>query len=489
MERMTGLDASFLYFETRTMHMHVVAAIVYDPSTVEGGYSFQKVKDTFAERLHLVPMLRRRLATVPFNVGHPVWVEDENFDLDYHVRRIGCPAPGGEEEFADVVADIASRRLDRTRPLWEQWIVEGLENGMIGSVMKMHHSTVDGVSGANMLIHFLDLEPSPPPKEDAEKEWKPERAPSGVTLMAGALAGRAMRPLRLTRQVTSSMLRFGNILFRRWVQRTPGRATPLTAPRTSFNTTITPHRKVAFSHIPLDEVKAIKNSVGCTVNDVVLAVTSGALRIYLEQGGEQPDRSLIACVPVSVRTDDDDEGKPGANKVSALFTSLATDIDDPLDRLMRIHHANLGAKGEHKAIGADFLRGWGELAAPNTFSLAARLYTGLHLSERHPVIHNLVISNVPGPPVPLYFSGARLVALYPLGPIFDGAALNLTVLSYLDSLYWGFHTSPEAMPRVWDLAHAVPEALAELRKAVESGAARAEPATEPQDPTAEQAPA
>jgi diacylglycerol O-acyltransferase len=477
MERMTGLDASFLYFETKTMHMHVVAAIVFDPSTVEGGYSFQKVKETIRDRLHLVPQLRRRLTTVPLNLGHPVWIEDEDFDLDYHVRRIGCPAPGGEEEFAEVVGDIAGRPLDRGRPMWEFWVVETLENGLVGAVVKMHHSTVDGVSGANLLVHFLDLQPNPPAKPEPEKEWKPERKPTGVSLAAGALASRAARPVRMVKQTASSSLRFGTIMFRRWVQRTPGMATPLTAPRTSFNTTITAHRKVAFAQIPLEDVKQIKRAVGCTVNDVVLTIASGALRSYLEQGGEHPDRSLIAVVPVSVRAGDDDS--PGANKVSALFTSLATDVDDPVERLTQIHNANLGAKGEHRAIGADFLRGWGELAAPNTFSLAARLYSGMHLAERHPVIHNLVISNVPGPPIPLYFAGAQLVALYPLGPIFDGAALNITVVSYLDTLYWGFHTSPEVMPRVWDLAHAVPEALEELTNAVEG----ASPAV------AEQAPA
>src|SRR5438105_6237482 len=299
---MTGLDASFLYFETRTVHMHVVAAIVYDPSTVPEGYSFDQVKETIGNRLHLAPPMRRRLATVPLNVGHPVWVEDEDFDLDYHVRRIGCPAPGGEEEFAEVVADTAGRPLDRSRPLWELWVVEGLDNGHVASVVKMHHSTVDGVSGANLLVHFLDLQSDPPPKPEPEEEWKPERAPSDVALLAGAVADRAMRPLKFARQTATSTMRFGNIMFRRWVQRTPGMATPLTAPRTSLNTTITRHRKVAFAQVALDDVKSIKNAMGTTVNDVVLALASGALRKYfLQQAEELSDRSLIACVPVSVR--------------------------------------------------------------------------------------------------------------------------------------------------------------------------------------------
>jgi WS/DGAT/MGAT family acyltransferase len=198
---------------------------------------------------------------------------------------------------------------------------------------------------------------------------------------------------------------------------------------------------------------------------VVLAVASGALRRFLEGKGELPDKSLIAVVPVSVRTEEEKTETVGSNKVSALFTSLATDIDDPVERLMAIHEVNKGAKEEHQAIGATFLQDWAEFAAPTTFALAARAYSGLKLADRHPVVHNLVISNVPGPPFPLWFAGARLVALNPLGPVMDGAALNITVISYMDSVDWGFIADKEAVPDLWDLAAAVPEALAELVKA------------------------
>ncbi len=225
---------------------------------------------------------------------------------------------------------------------------------------------------------------------------------------------------------------------------------------------------MAYTAVSLDDVKTIKKAFGTTVNDVVLTVASGALRRYLEQHDEGlPDKSLIATVPVSVRSEGEQE-TIGSNKVSALFTTLATDVDDPVERLMVIHEANKGAKEEHKAIGADMLQNWAEFAAPTTFSLAARAYSGLKLADRHPVVHNLVISNVPGPPMPLYFAGAQLTALYPLGPIFDGAALNITVLSYMDDVDWGFIANPDTVPALWDLAHAVPEALAELKKAAEA---------------------
>jgi WS/DGAT/MGAT family acyltransferase len=468
MERLTGLDAAFLYFETPTMHMHVCAVIVHDPSTVPGGYSFEKVRSTIESRLHLVPAFRRRLYEVPLRLHHPVWVEDSSFDLDYHVRRIACPAPGGEEQLAEIAGDIASRPLDRAKPLWEIWIVEGLENGHIASIAKMHHSTIDGVSGANLMVHFLDLEPNPAPKPQPEDEWQPERAPSDVELLAHAALSRATKPLGIAKMATKTIGSVGKLVLTRRRRGGPGMAAPLTAPRTSFNTVVTPHRKVAFARVPLEDIKAIRKAFDVKVNDVVLAVASGALRRYLDQRGELPDKSLLATVPVSVRVDDDQS--PGANKVSAMFSTLATDVDDPVERLRTIAAANRGAKEEHKAIGASMLQGWAEYAAPTTFSLAARLYSSFRLAERHPVIHNLVISNVPGPRFPIYFAGSKLVALYPLGPIFDGAALNITVLSYLDSVDWGLIACREVMPGLWDLAAAVPEALAELRKAADAAA-------------------
>jgi WS/DGAT/MGAT family acyltransferase len=465
MERLSGLDASFLYLETRNIHMQVLATVVIDPATVQGGYSFEKVKRTVAERLPGAPSLRRRLYSVPFNLHHPVWVEDPDFDLDYHVRRIGCPAPGGEKELAELVADMAGRPLDRTRPLWEQWIVEGLENGYVASISKMHHCTIDGVSGANLLMHFLDLEPTPEPKS-APAQWKPDRPPSDLELLGGALVARITKPLGVAQMFTKTAWRMGNLAVRR-IRGESGMAAPLTAPRTSFNTSITPHRKVAFARIPLDEVKAIKNSTGTKVNDVVLAVASGALRTYLEQGNEVPEKSLQAVVPVSVRTDEDKD-TIGTNMVSAMFTSLATDEPDPVERLRVIAEANKGAKEEFNAIGADLLQGWTEHAAPTTWSLAMRLYGSMKMAERHPPVFNLVISNVPGPQKPLYFAGGKLVELYPLGPVMDGLGLNITVLSYMDTLHWGLMAGREAMPRLWDLALAIPDALAELGKAVEA---------------------
>ncbi|MEX2556221.1 MAG: wax ester/triacylglycerol synthase family O-acyltransferase [Actinomycetota bacterium] len=468
MERMSGIDASFLYFETPNMHMHVVAAIVFDPSTVPGGYSFDHVKEMIRSRLHLAKPLRRKLVPTPLNLDHPVWVEDNDFDLDYHVRRIGCPSPGSEEQLSEIVGDIASRPLDRTRPLWEVWIVEGLENGYTAAVAKMHHCTIDGVSGANFMVHFFDLEPQGTERPGVDADWKPDRRPTDLELLGRALIARAQRPLNWVRVVPATLKSVGGFIAARRRTEGPGMPTPLRAPRTSFNATITPHRRTAFTHVPLDDVKAIKREFGTTVNDVVLAIVAGALRRYLESRDEMPDRSLLAAVPVSVRTGEE-EGDVGSNRVSAMFSTLATDVDDPVERLKQIAEANRGAKEEHKAIGADMLTKWGELAAPLTFSLAARFYTGLKLADRHAVVHNLVISNVPGPAFPLYFAGAKLVAMYPLGPIFDGAGLNITVLSYMDQLYFGLIGCREIVD-VWGIAGHITESFAELSKAAQAHA-------------------
>jgi WS/DGAT/MGAT family acyltransferase len=467
MIRLSGMDAMFLYGETPGTHLHVCAVIIVDPSTMPGGYSFNKIKSVMESRLHLVPQFRRRLATVPLGLHHPVWVDDADFDLDYHVRRIGCPAPCGPEEVGDIAADIAGRPLDRTKPLWEFWVVEGLADGQLAIIGKMHHSTIDGVSGANLMMEVLDLEPDPKDKPQHPEEFHPASVPSEWRLLGDALGEVVRHPLRIVKLVPSTVGAVASFVSARRSHETPssGMATPFSAPTTNFNGPITPHRKVAFVDLPLDDIKNLRRGVeGATVNDVVMAVCSGALRRYLLGRNELPDKSLTAAVPVSVHAEAV-EGA-GANQVSVLFSTLHTDIEDPLERLQKIHDVNKGAKAEQKAIGASTLMGWTELAAPITFSLAMRLLSASRLADRMPPPFNLIISNVPGPPIPLYFCGARLGHLYPLGPILGGLGLNITVLSNMGHMNFGFIACRELMPDLWDLAHAVPEAVAELEKAV-----------------------
>jgi hypothetical protein len=414
MERLTGLDAAFLYIETPSHHMHVSMVSVFDTSTMPGGYSFEKVRAIVEERIPMIPMFRRRLVEVPFRLHHPIWVDDPDFDLDYHLRRIGAPAPGGIKELCDLAGEFTSRQLDRSRPLWELCIVEGLENGNIGVLAKVHHSTIDGVSGAEVMVHLFDLEPAPA---------TPPEPPPEPTVPA-----------------------------------------PFAAPATTLNAAITPHRNVAAVTLPFDDVKAVKRALGTTVNDVVLAVCAGALRRYLDTHGELPEDPLVAVVPISVRNDPEIESG-GSNQVSAMFTSLATDVTDPRERLLAIAEVTRAAKEEHNAIGAKLLQDWAEFAAPRLFARASRLYSSMNLADRHRPIHNVIISNVPGPPFPLYLAGAQLELLCPLGPVMEGAALNITVISYMDRLDVGLIACREVVPDLWDLAEGFHDALEELTDA------------------------
>jgi WS/DGAT/MGAT family acyltransferase len=471
MLRLGGLDAAFLYFETPTMHMHVGGLMLIDPSTMPEPYSYARMHDYIESRLPLVPAFRRKLATVPLNLGRPYWVEDEDFDLDYHLHRVAVPAPGGDKETAEVTAEILSRPMDRSRPLWQMSILEGRTDGLIGIVSQLHHSTIDGITGANMMAELFDLEPGAPPRKPIPDSWEPEHKPSELAMIGRAVYDIIGRPVNAAKLVPGTVLGVGKLLTRR-TRGAPGMPAPFTAPRTSFNATVTPHRVVAYTHVPLEDVKRVKNAFGVKLNDVVVALCSGALRRYLADRDELPDRSLIAAIPVSVH--DRSADREGTTKVSVMFSSLESDVDDPGERLRAIAATNIAAKEEHELVGAQLLQNWAEHAAPNTFSLAARVYSSLRIADRHPVVHNLIVSNVPGPPIPLYFAGGKLVALHPLGPVMDGAGLNVTVLSNMDVLGFGFIACRELMPQLWDLADAVPLALAELLEAADgvSGEAR-----------------
>jgi diacylglycerol O-acyltransferase / wax synthase len=459
-ERLPGLDASFLYFETPNMHMHVAMTAIFDPSTMPDGYEFGKIKDFIASRLHLVPPFRRRVVEVPFRLNHPIWVEDPNFDLDYHIRRIGAPTPGGHEELAELAAQIASTPLDRSRPLWELYVVEGLADGNIGVVTKMHHCAVDGVSGAELMVNLFDLEPGGRELEPPEPRT-PEPIPSDLSLVRHAVASRARRTVGIFPLLGTTAKTVSTLVSRHRDPEAVVGAVPLTAPPTPWNASITPHRRMAFTRVSLEDVKAVKNHVGCTVNDVVLGLMAGTLRRYLEANDAfTPDQPLVAVCPVSVRADEE-RGEMN-NKVSAMFTSLATDVDDPLERLRTINLVTKGAKEDHNALGANLLQDWAEHAAPTTFALAARLYSSLHLSDRHRPIHNVVISNVPGPPFPLYYAGAKLVYTLPMGPVMEGAGLNITVLSYMDNVDIGFMACRELVPDVWSLTGYVADSMDEL---------------------------
>ena len=456
MERLTGLDAAFLYLETPTHHMHVAMTMVLDATSMPGGYSFDKIKDFIEKRLHLVPPFRRRLVNVPLNLHHPVWVDDPHFDLDYHIRRIGCPAPGGRRELGEMAGQIASSPLDRSRPLWELWVIEGLKQDRIGIVTKVHHAAIDGASGAELMVHLFSLEADSPDPEPAPPR-EPEKIPNELELLGYAAVSKAKRTMTLPRLLSDTVGAVNRVVAGRRDPLVAVGAAPLTAPRTSWTGALSTGRNVGFARVPLPAIKALKTHFGCTVNDVVLALCTGTLRGYMEARDELPDAPLVATCPVSVRPDG--ENTVG-NKVSAMFTSLPTNEDDPAERVRLIQECTVGAKAEHKAVGADMLQNWAEYAAPNTINLASRLYSSFGLAASHRPVHNVIISNVPGPPFPLFYSGAEMVAAYPMGPVMEGVGLNITVFSYQDSVDFGFMVDRVLIPDAWALADRVRDALA-----------------------------
>lgn len=467
MKRLTGIDATFLYMETPTNHMHVASTAVFDPSTVPGGYSFEKVRQLVMERLPLVPPFRQRLVEVPFGLHHPLWVEDPDFDLDYHLRRAALPAPGGDRELAEFAEEVTSRQLDRRRPLWEMYVVEGLEHGMIATVTKLHHAAIDGVSGAEITVNLLDLqaEPAPPTPDD----WKPDRVPTDLELVGYAVSSLSRQPLAAAKAVRRTAEMALSLRRRNRQPNVSPPPAPFSAPRTSLNQSISAQRRFAFAQVSLDDVKMVKNALGGTVNDVVLALCAGALRNYLDDEGERPDKDLVAMVPISVRTEEQ-KGTMG-NQVASMLVSLATTISDPAARLAAITEGTKAAKEQERAVGVSDLMNWVEFAAPAVAARAARLASSMRVADRFSPFFNVTISNVPGPDFPLYSAGARMVAMYPMGPITDGAGLNMTVMSYMGWLNFGLVACRETVPRVWDIARGLELSLEEMKKAADGRAA------------------
>jgi diacylglycerol O-acyltransferase len=475
-ERLSGIDAGFLYMETPTLHMHTLKISIVDPATVPGGYSFALVGEVLGERLHLLPPFRRRLLEVPGGLHHPLWVEDPDFDLAHHLHRAEIAAPGGLREFGDLISDIASRQLDRHYPLWELWVVEGLEHGHIGFVAKIHHAAADGVAAAAMLANVLQAEADPGgrPADEADpgpvappsQPWRPEPIPTGTERLVDAARDLLRNIASLPGLLRRTAAGLAAVLRR---QRSGALSPPLpfSTPRTSFNRALTPNRWFAMAALPLEEVKAVRRALDVTMNDVVLALCAGALRRYLDERGELPERPLLAGVPVSTGRVDDEQRLVG-NRVSNLFTSLRTDIADPVERLRAIHDVTQAAKEVQNALGAEMLVEWSEVTPPRIFSAWMRLYSRLKLADRHRPPINLVISNVPGPRQPLHIAGGRLLDIYSMGPILEGIGLNITVWSYVDRLGFGLVACRETMPDLWDLADHLHDALAELRKAAQA---------------------
>jgi diacylglycerol O-acyltransferase len=461
MQRLSGLDASFLYLETAAQPLHVCSILELDTSTIPGGYTFDAMREALSLRIKAMPQFREKLADSRFNPDHPVWVDDDDFDVDRHLHRIGLPAPGGRRELSEICGHIASLPLDRSRPLWETWVIENIagtdahQGGRLAVMTKVHHAGVDGVTGANLMSQLCSTEPDAPPPE-------PVAGVGGGNELEIAISGAikfASRPLKLANMVPTTLSSVVDTVRR--ARSGLAMASPFTAPKTAFNANVTGHRNIAYAQLDLEHIKTVKNHFGVKVNDVVMALVAGVLRKFLDDRGELPDSPLIATIPVSVH---DKSDRPGRNQVSGMFASLETHIDNPGDRLKAIAEANSVAKQHSSAIGATLLQDWTQFAAPAVFGVAMRLYASTRLTEARPV-HNLVVSNVPGPQIPLYFLGSEVKAMYPLGPIFHGSGLNITVMSLTGKLDVGIVSCPELLPDLWDLADDFEAALDELVQA------------------------
>ncbi len=462
MERLSGLDASFLYLETNTMLMHVAFIAVCDAKDMPGGYSFRRIYDLIDSRTQIEPAFRRRLVEIPFNLHHPLWADDPEFNITDHVHQFTLPENATRRDLGRKIGRIMSRPLDRTRPLWELWVLEGLEEGQFALMMKIHHSAVDGVSGTDLMGTLFDknaVTSITPVNLRAKGEPIPERK----ALLSKALRSRLGGPRRLLKLCGETLEGGAALVKRRIKDVAPERSGPMNAPRTHFNRTIGSNRDVAFAEVSLADIKAVKNATGSTVNDVVLGICGGALRQYLLANDDLPEKSLVSMVPISVRKDS--KKTETNNQVSGMWATLATHVADPLERLALIQKETKGAKEAHDAVGADLLQNWAEVNAPAAFNLAVRMYSSSGLADVLAPVHNTIISNVPGPREALYFGGAKINTLYPLGPVMEAVGLNISLASYQDCVGFAFHVDSDLVKDAGQLTGLVKEALHELQVA------------------------
>jgi diacylglycerol O-acyltransferase / wax synthase len=466
MERLNAMDASFLYLETPSLHMHVCGVLLLDPSDVDGDFTVHRITGLIDRRLHHMGQFRRKVKGVPLNIDHPIWVDDPDFDLDRHIHAATVEAPGTMHELADFVGTVASRPLERSHPLWEMWLVDGLADGHLALVSKIHHACIDGASGADLMAHLFDLEPEPADADAPGEAWRPQPVPSDAQVTLDALVHRIRNPLRAGQalgRTAGSLINMGRAALPAPIGDAPGTAAlPFSAPRTSFNQTLTASRVVAFGQAALDDIKSVKSEYGTTVNDVVLAACALSLRAYLLEGDELPAKPLLASVPVAVHG----QGAvaEGINQISNMFVRIPTHLEDPVDVLREIRAETTDAKAMHHAMGADLISDLAQITPPGVFNLAARVWSSWSLADRVPPVNNLIISNVPGPPVPLYVAGARVVGVFPFGPLLEASGLNLTVLSNMGNLDFGVIACGDLVPDPWPIAEGFGAAVDALHR-------------------------
>jgi diacylglycerol O-acyltransferase / wax synthase len=458
MDRLTSIDASFLTNETSSAHMHVGAILIFEGPPP----SYDDFLAHVESRLHLVPRFRQKLAFPPVETGRPFWIDDPSFNLAYHVRHSALPAPGSEEQLRNIAGRLFSQALDRSKPLWELWLVQGLERNRFALVTKTHHALVDGVAGVDIATVLFDLKPVPEPIEP-DRDWVPRPSPSAAELAARGiveageapfkLAGRAIRAAGHPRQTTRKVADAGEALAEvAWNLSNPSPDVPL-------NVEIGSHRRFAWARAELADFKRIKDALGGTVNDVVLTVVSGALRGWLRSRGVKlAGLDLRALVPVSIRSEDD-QGQLG-NRIAAMRGPLPVYIGDPVKRLEVVRRAMDGLKESKQALGAEVISRFNDFAPPTLLAQASRL----NFSTR---LFNLIVTNVPGPQIPLYVLGRELQDIFPVAFLPENHALAIAIISYNGSMDFGLLGDYDAMDDIETIATGLSESLAELLSAAE----------------------
>jgi WS/DGAT/MGAT family acyltransferase len=453
-DRLTGLDSSFLHLEHDSTHMHVAACAVFEGPAP----GYEELVEEIVSRLHLVPRYRQRLAFVPFQQGRPVWVDDPHFNAAYHVRHTALPRPGGDEELKRLTGRVFSQALDRSRPLWELWLVEGLADGRFALLSKTHHALVDGVSGVDIATVLFDSSPDPMPVAPPEHEWIPRPLPTDAQLLADALLERATVPAEIVRGVRAALRgprqvagKVGEGLVGLGATAFAGLSA---APSSPFNVRIGPHRRFTWVQADLGQFKAVKNSLGGTVNDVIVTVVAGALGRYMRLHGQSTeDVVLKAMIPVSVRADVE-RGALG-NRVAAMWAPLPVGMTDPVGRMLKVRRSMQGLKESGQAVGAQVLTELTGFAPPTIMAQAARLQARQRL-------FNLVVTNVPGPQTPLYVLGRELLEIYPMVPLAENTALGIAIMSYNGQLGFGLTADYDALADVETLAEELRSSIDEL---------------------------
>ncbi|HVA61111.1 MAG TPA: wax ester/triacylglycerol synthase family O-acyltransferase [Mycobacteriales bacterium] len=461
-EQLTGMDAAFLALETAELPMHVLGVLLLDPSPGDG-YSRARLRQVVADRIHLMPPFGRQLVTVPLSLDKPYWLEVADVDLSLHLFDDEVDPPGDARALGDLVGRIASRRLDRDRPLWELHVVHGLAAGRVGLVAKVHHCTLYGAAGAEFIAALLDLEPNPPPLPAPPLPGPQDERPGAFALTGRTLANQLRWPLAAGRAVLSSGRGLISALpaVGRMIAGSGPATMPIASPRTPISGPPTRARIAAFSALPLEQAKQVKDAAGVKLNDVVLATIALALRRYLRARDAVPGRPLVVSCPLNAG-----EGETsGTNRLAALLVALPMRESEPAELLQLVHRNSAMAKEITGAAGTSTLASLADVTPPAAVSVVTWLMRSLGLSALQPALQNLIVSNVMGPPVALYLAGARIDAIYPLGPLLPGTGMNITVLSNLDRLDVGIMACPDLVADTWAIADALPGCLEELAAA------------------------